>query len=156
MVGDSLAEGTEPHMAGLLAGWKVTTNARRGRPLAEGMRIVESQTLGADAVLAVSLFTNDDPGNVAALRTAVRRSTHKAGCAVWATIVRPPVGGRSYAAANRALEELDAELGARLVVVPWAATVARHPDYLAADGVHATPAGYRARATLYANAARSC
>jgi hypothetical protein len=88
MIGDSLAQGTEPLLPGLLSGWTVRTDARRGRPLAEGMGILRATSLGTDpVVLAFSLFTNDD---------------------------------------------------------------------LAGDGVHATPDGYRARAALYAEAARSC
>ncbi len=109
-------------------------------------------------VLAVSLFTNDDPSAVDALEEAVRTSVDAVapdGCAVWATIVRPPLGGVSYRAANARLLALDAELE-DLVVVPWAEQVAASPDLLAADGVHGTPAGYQARAALYAEAIRSC
>jgi lysophospholipase L1-like esterase len=116
---------------------------------------------GAPGVLAFSLFTNDDPPNVSALETAVRTSLDRAGpngCAVWATIVRPPLNGVSYAAANRRLNQLAADpaLRGRLRVVPWAAAVRANPGWLAGDGVHATPDGYRASAQMYADAARSC
>jgi hypothetical protein len=161
MIGDSLAEGTEPILPGLLPGWSVRSDAKQSRPLSAGMQILAATAVPTPAVLAFSLFTNDDPRNVSALEAAVRASVDRAGrggCAVWATIVRPPLNGVSYAAANRRLEQLASEpgLAGRLKIVPWAATVGANPGWLAPDGVHATPDGYRARAQMYADAARSC
>lgn len=162
MIGDSLAEGTEPILPGLLDDWTVTQDALKGRFLSEGMRILESISLGAErVVLAFSLFTNDDPRNVDALEAAVRESVERAGpggCAVWATISRPPYGGVSYRAANARLEALAYEpgLAGRLLVVPWAQAVASNPSWMSADRVHATPEGYGARARMYADAARAC
>jgi lysophospholipase L1-like esterase len=77
------------------------------------------------------------------------------GCVIWATIVRPPVNGTSYRAANALLTRLAAE-DPRLRVVPWAEQVAANPKLVGSDGVHATPAGYQLRAQLYAQAAQSC
>jgi hypothetical protein len=160
MIGDSLAEGTEPFLAGMLDGWKVTTDARRSRPLAEGMQILDAtQVPSGKVVLAFSLFTNDAPGNVGALESAVRKSVQRAGsggCAVWATIVRPPLGGVSYDGVNARLNALGRELRGRLAIVQWADAVARNPGLVGSDGVHGTSAGYRTRAQLYANAAQSC
>jgi lysophospholipase L1-like esterase len=160
MIGDSLAEGTEPHLAGLLSGWRVTTDARRSRPLAEGMGILQStQIPTGPVVLAFSLFTNDDPNAIAALESAVRTSVQRAGaggCAVWATIARPPFNGVPYDRANARLKALAGELGGRLQVVPWAQAVASSPSLLAGDRVHGTPEGYRVRAQMYAEAARAC
>jgi hypothetical protein len=110
-------------------------------------------------VLAFSLFTNDGPGNLGALEAAVRRSVARqgrTGCAVWATIVRPPLNGVSYAGANRLLASLAREHPGRLILADWARAVASHPEWLAGDGVHATPAGYAGRARLFADAARAC
>ncbi len=160
MIGDSLAEGTEPYLGGLLNGWKISTDARVGRPLAEGMSILGRTKLSGPAVLAFSLFTNDSPRNVPALDAAVRESVRRAGsgCAIWATIVRPPQGGVSYQAANQGLRKLerDASLGGRLLVVPWAETVASNPGLVGSDGVHATQVGYQTRAKLYAQAVSAC
>jgi lysophospholipase L1-like esterase len=108
--------------------------------------------------VAVSLFTNDDPTHTDALQAAVRRSLELAGprgCAIWATIARPPVNGVSYRAANTALERL-ADDDPRLVVVPWAEQTTSDPSLLGPDGVHPTPAGYQLRARLYAEAAQAC
>jgi lysophospholipase L1-like esterase len=160
MIGDSLAQGTEPYLAGQLGGWSVATDARRGRPLAEGMQVLSrTQIPNGPLILAFSLFTNDAPTNVAALESAVRTSVQRAGprgCAVWATIVRPPVGGTSYAAANAKLGQLAGELRGRLLVVPWAQAVASNPSLVGKDGVHASSAGYQERARLYAATARTC
>jgi hypothetical protein len=158
LVGDSLAVGIEGLLPGLLRGWRVASDALKSRPLAAGMGILARTEVPRGAVIAISLFTNDDPTRLGALEAAVRASVRRAapggGCAVWATIARPPFNGRSYAAANALLHRLDAELG-RLVVVPWAERAERS-GWLASDGVHATPAGYRARAGMYAEAAQSC
>jgi hypothetical protein len=156
VVGDSLAIGTQAPLASALAGWSIQTDARIGRPLAEGMGIVRS--LSAAPVLAVSLFTNDGPGSVAALQSAVRETIERQarGCVIWATIVRPPLGGVTYDRANAALERLAADNPRVMRLVPWARKVADHPEWLAPDGVHATPTGYAARAQLYADAARTC
>ena len=161
MIGDSLAEGTEPFLPGLLPGWTVRSDAKRSRPLSTGMQILAATSFRTPVVLAFSLFTNDDPRNVSSLESAVRASLDRAGrggCAVWATIVRPPYGGVSYAGANRRLVQLASApgLAGRLLIVPWAAAVRSNPGWLAPDGVHATPEGYRARAQMYADAARAC
>jgi lysophospholipase L1-like esterase len=111
------------------------------------------------AILAFSLFTNDGPRNTPALQDAVRSTAARAGgCAVWATVVRPPLGGVSYDAANTLLRRLanDPELALGLQLVDWAAEVAQSPSLIARDGVHGTPAGYRALAQLYAQAIASC
>jgi hypothetical protein len=158
MVGDSLSLGTQAPLATQLGGWSVTTDGRTGRPLAEGMRIIRALT-SPPPVLAVSLFTNDGPANVTALESAVRETVSMQsgqGCVVWATIVRPPQGGRSYDAANAALARLAAANPSVMRLVPWAQQVAAHPEWLARDGVHATAAGYTARAQMYASAARTC
>ena len=150
MVGDSLAEGTGPELPDALPGWTIQLDARVGRPLDEGTREVE-RLHPSVSVLAVSLFTNDDPRHVDELTRAVRASLRGQRCVVWATIQRPPVAGVSYAAANRA-----GSYPGRLWVVDWAGAVARHPAWLGPDRVHATPAGWAARARMYAAAARRC
>jgi hypothetical protein len=160
VIGDSLAVGTQAPMAGMLSDWRIRTVARVGRPLEEGMRVFRALS-PAPVVTAFSLFTNDDPGDVSALVRAVRESLdveHGAACSIWATVVRPSVGGRSYSPVNRRLKRLAhrPEMLGRLVIVPWAEKARHHPEWMAGDRVHGTVAGYQARARLYANAVRRC
>ncbi len=158
LIGDSLAVGIEDLLPGLLPGWRISSDALTSRPLATGMAILSRASVARGSVVAMSLFTNDDPARTAELEAAVRTSVRRAGpggCAIWATISRPPFSGRTYAAANALLRRLDAELGPRMTAVPWAETAARN-GWLATDRVHGTPEGYRARARMYAEAARAC
>ena len=158
VIGDSLALGIEQPLRTALQGWSVRVDGRIGRPLAEGMGILGRQT-SPPAILALPLFTNDDPRNTGALEAAVRATaTRPGGCAIWATVVAPPLNGVSYDAANTLLRSLgnDPELALGLQVVDWAAEVAQSPSLLAGDNVHPTPAGYGVMAQLYAAAIRSC
>jgi hypothetical protein len=160
VIGDSLAVGMRPYLAADLSGWSVTIDGRVGRPLAEGMGIVASTAIAdpGRTVLAISLFTNDDPTQTSRLRSAITASLEKVGvqgCVIWATIARPPVGHVSYQAANAIITQAAAD-DDRLRVVAWAAYTAATPGILAADGVHPSPAGYRQRAAMYGQAARSC
>jgi len=158
VIGDSLAVGMADALPEALSGWQVRVDAETSRPLADGMRILGEQRR-APAILAFSLFTNDDPRNARALEGAVRATASRpGGCAVWATIAAPPVRGVGYGAVNDMLRGLasDPALAVSLQIVDWSTAVARSPSLIAGDRVHATPAGYRARARLYAEAIRAC
>jgi hypothetical protein len=160
LIGDSLAVGIRSLLPGLLPGWKVSVDGRVSRPLAEGMSVLGDTPVPADGstVLAVSLFTNDDPTRTSQLQSAVSRTLSRVGpdgCVVWATIARPPLNGVSYDAANSLLRRM-ARGDSRLKLVPWAERTAAQPSLLGPDGVHPTATGYRLRAELYAQAARSC
>jgi hypothetical protein len=114
------------------------------------------------ASFAYSLFTNDDPVRIEQLDAAVRASVAALGphgCAVWATIVRPKVGGRTYGQVNARLRALsvDPALSGRLLIADWARAVSGHRKaWLAKDKIHATAMGYFARAQLYAEALSTC
>jgi hypothetical protein len=103
----------------------------------------------------ISLGTNDDATAVSAFRHDVRAVLRIAGparCVVWLTIVRD---GDAYARFNDALEQ-EARDRETLVVVDWARMVSEHPEWLAADGTHATAVGYERRAEAVATALRRC
>lgn len=166
VIGDSLAMGMAGTLRGLLPDWDIPVDARTGRFIGEGMDVLAETQLptGENAeftILAFSLGTNDGPRNVEALDLAVRESVARLparGCAVWATISRPPMGGVSYRAMNRRLVALaaDPELYGRLLVVNWDQEYRRRKAWRRGDGVHATAEGYAGRAQLYAQAAASC
>ena len=160
LIGDSLAQGTAPFLPGFLPDWRVTVDATRSRFLLEGIAIRETMRKPArrPVVLAFSLFTNDHPSRASELAYWARQSLAglpRGSCVIWSTIVRPRVGGVSYAEANRLLEQAAAE-EPRLLVVPWARAVRNHPRWLRRDRVHATEEGYRARAEMYAALAKTC
>jgi hypothetical protein len=160
LIGDSLAVGIRPLLPALLPGWKLTIDGRVGRPLAEGMNILARTQLPSDGstVLAISLFTNDDPTHLAALGQAVQTTLARVGprgCVIWATIASHPVGGVTYAKANALLDQRAAQ-DPRLQLVPWARAVQQDPGLLGPDHVHPTPQGYQLRAELYAQAAERC
>jgi lysophospholipase L1-like esterase len=157
VVGDSLAEGTEAPLAGLLPDWHIRTSAYTGRHTDDGVAEI-LRTSKLPPVLVVSLGTNDDPSAVSSFEgsaEAVLRAAGQGRCVIWANIVRPPYDGVSYAGYNRALAQLAAS-NPNLTVVDWVGIVRSDPGILASDGVHATPSGYQARAQAIAQAMRGC
>jgi len=156
-VGDSLGEGTKPYLPGALGGWKVSQSVATSRFLPEGVSIVRSRG-GLPAVIVFALGTNDDPHNVSGFRNAVESVLSVAGktrCVVVPNIVRPPVGGASYAGYNRALADL-ANHRDNLRVADWVGLVSRNRGWLAADGSHVNATGYQARARLIAHQVERC
>ena len=164
MIGDSLAVGTKPFLndawrsAQHASGRKgsASSNALGGRTLAQGMHEYNAMK-HKPKVMAMGLFTNDDPGDVAKLRAAVKKTIADArkrgGRVVWATIARPPYGGTSYDAANRMLRELAEQNQDVMGLADWAREVHKRPSLLDQDHIHATSSGYKVRARLYAQAA---
>jgi hypothetical protein len=155
-IGDSLAVGTAPDLPALLPDWNIEVDAAGARITGTSMQIFRSHTDPVD-VVAFSAFTADPPQDVATLEASVRESVERvyAKCVIWATIHAPPRDGQSFDAANAKLYELAAAYPGKLLIVPWAETVAERPELLA-DGVHGTPEGFEVRARLYADAARRC
>ncbi len=155
LVGDSLNVGIEPYIGAALPGWKVVTNDRVGRATSEGIAELEAGRPTLSNFVVVSLGTNDPPGDVTGFRRNVRRALALVGpnrCVVWATIWRD---GAPNDAFNDVLREA-AAANRRLTLVEWAEMVERHPELLAADGLHGNEDGYRERARAVATAARSC
>jgi hypothetical protein len=155
--GDSLAVGTSPYLPEALPGWRIRTSAAVGRRSDEGLDVLREARRLAPYV-GVSLGTNDDPRIPQAFEDTIDEAMRIAGperCVIWADIVRPAVAGVSYRAMNAVLRR-EARGRENLEVVGWARMVRRHPEWLAADGVHASAAGYRARARAYGRATRRC
>jgi hypothetical protein len=156
-VGDSLGEGTQPYLPGALPGWKVSQSVSVSRFLGDGVSIVRNRGSLPGAVV-FALGTNDDPHNVGSFSGAIQSVLDIAGktrCVVVPNIVRPPVGGASYAGFNNALAAL-ARHHDNLRVVDWAGLVAANRGWLAADGVHVNATGYMARARAIAKQVENC
>jgi lysophospholipase L1-like esterase len=153
-VGDSLSVGAAPYLQRELDGFRIRSSHRVGLRSPEVARRVVRARAQLPAVLVVSAGTNDDPRELPVFSRALSTVLGTAGerrCVVWPTIVRPPVGGATYVGLNLALARA-AKRHPNLVLVDWAGLVKRHPRLLRADGVHATSAGYRARAAAIARA----
>lgn len=156
--GDSLAEGTAPYLPSLLPHWSLRQSYAVSRHVAEGVALLRAEAPRLEQVVVISLGTNDDPRQVSEFKTGLRQILAIAGparCVVWTNIVRPPAAGASYDGYNRALAAA-AATHRNLLIVDWHALVAGHPVWLRADGVHATAAGYKARATAIAAAVEKC
>jgi hypothetical protein len=156
-VGDSLGEGTKPYLPRALPGWKVSQSVSTSRFLDEGVAIVRSRS-SLPAVIVFALGTNNDPHQVSLFRgsvEAVLQTVGRTRCVVVPNIVRPPVGGASYAGFNRALDDL-AGRHRNLRIADWAGLISRNRGWLASDGSHVTATGYQARARLIAKQVERC
>jgi len=156
--GDSLAEGTRSYIPRELPSWRVRQSTRVSRHAYEGADVMRRLGRKLPRVIHVSLGTNDDPNDVEGFRAAIGEVMEVAGarrCVVWANIVRPPYLHVSYRGYNRALAR-EAERRDNLRVVNWVRMVRNHREWLAADGVHVSAEGYRARAKAVAKAVRAC
>jgi lysophospholipase L1-like esterase len=155
VVGDSLTQGSATDLPARLRarGYEPTVDAALGRHTDAGVRLVREQGSGLAGTVVVALGTNDEPAPTR-FRGQVEQVLAAAGpsrCVVWVNLVRP--GG--WDALNTVLTDVAARQG-RLRLVDWRGLVAAHPEWLAADGVHATTAGYRARAEAVTAAVAGC
>lgn len=157
IVGDSLSEGTKPYLPAALPGWRVEQSVATSRHAPEGVAILRRRGSLPGAVI-FALGTNDDPHGVTAFHDALEAARSIAGnrrCVVVPNIVRPPVGGASYAGLNQAIADLD-HREKNFREVDWAKLVSRHRGWLADDGAHVTAEGYQARAQAIAKQVERC
>jgi lysophospholipase L1-like esterase len=155
--GDSLAVGTQLYLGDYLGGWQVRAETAISRHAADVPVALRSLGPALPHVVVVSAGTNDDPGTVSRFARMVRETVAVAGssrCVIWATIVRPPYEGVSYAGYNHALETI-ARHHPTLHVLDWAAMAQAHPGWFGSDEVHPSMTGYRARAAATARLIRT-
>jgi len=155
LVGDSLNVGVEQYLRNELPGWQIDADDEVGRSTAVGLERLHAAGTGLAPYVVVSLGTNDPSQGVDAFRADVAEALRLAGgsrCVVWVAIRRD---GDAYEAFNAVLRGI-AGAARNLRVVDWPALVEEHPEYVASDGVHATPDGYRVRARAIADALRGC
>jgi lysophospholipase L1-like esterase len=153
-LGDSLSVGTDPYLRLRLRAYRIERHYDVGLHAYDAATIIAGMERSLPAVLVVSAGTNDDPRIVSTFERAVSTVVATAGrtrCVVWPTIARPPAVGKSYDGLNRTLVR-SAARHPNLVLVGWAWRVRLHPRWLAADGVHVSTEGYRARAAAIADA----
>jgi hypothetical protein len=158
VVGDSLAVGTKPYLPRFLHGWRIGSSVSISKHAPEGASELARRGHSLPPVVVASLGTNDDPHATGSFEAAVRKSlraTGKRGCIVWPNIVRPAVGGATYAGYNNLLDRI-ARRNDRLRVVNWAAMAAHNRAWFGDDGVHPNATGYMARARAIAKQVRRC
>ena len=158
VVGDSLAVGTKPYLGRFLHGWRVRSSVSISKHAPEGASELARRGHSLPPVVVASLGTNDDPHATGSFEAAVRKSLRAAGnrgCIVWPNIVRPAVGGASYAGYNNVLDRI-AKRNDHLRVVDWAAMVSHNRGWIGDDGVHPDATGYMARARAIAKQVRRC
>jgi lysophospholipase L1-like esterase len=154
LIGDSLNLGVEPYLEAELSGWSIDTDDVVGRSTETGVDHLREKGAALGRYVIISLGTNDPSAAVDAFRANVADVMQRARgrCVVWATIHRD---GDAYAPFNDVLRtEADANRNLRLV--EWTSMLDTHPEWLAADGIHATADGYHARATAIVSAMRGC
>jgi len=154
VVGDSLAVGTEPFLAPLVAPRRVAWEARSGRTTPEGLLALRAGLARVTPqTVVISLGTNDgpDPARFANRISRVLAAVPLSACVVWATVIRPPRKG-PYHALNSVLRRT-ARSDPRVVLVDWARAVASGRVALP-DGVHPDRSGFRYRSRLLAAAVR--
>jgi hypothetical protein len=158
VVGDSLAVGTRPYIRRYLRGWRVHQRTSISMQVTEGPHILHGYGRHLPRVVFVNLGTNGGPRDGGTFVTAIRRTMRIAGpkrCVVWASIVRPRVGGASYQGLNRLLAH-QARHRRNLIMFRWVRLAHRHRSWFGPDGVHPTATGYQVRAKAMARDIRSC
>jgi lysophospholipase L1-like esterase len=155
--GDSLAVGTQIFLDDYLRGWRISSDTEISKHATEVPSDLRRFGSALPRVIVVSAGTNDDPGAVSRFARTVRETVAVAGrsrCVIWATVVRPPYEGVSYAGYNGVLRALDRR-SKTLHVLDWAAMASAHPWWFGSDGVHPSATGYRARAQATAALVRA-
>jgi lysophospholipase L1-like esterase len=158
VVGDSLTVGTRPYLHHWLGRWHIHTVVSISKQVTEGPGTLRAFGRRLPRVIFVNLGTNGDPRAVSLFRRQIRRTMRIAGprrCVVWASIVRPPVAGRSYHDLNRVLAS-EASKRRNLMLFRWARLARRHPGWFGPDHVHVTASAYKVRARAMARTIRRC
>jgi hypothetical protein len=145
MFGDSVMLGARDELLARFAGAPVTVDAVESRSIIGALGVMQAaQPLGDVVVLDLGYNDSDDP--------AVFRTRIDAAMAVLAAVPRVVWLNQKEFTPQRAgmNAELDAARAryANLDVVDWNAEVAAHPEDVTGDGIHLTPAGQVAMATL--------
>jgi lysophospholipase L1-like esterase len=158
VVGDSLTVGTRPYLHHWLGRWHIHTVVSISKQVTEGPPTLRAFGSRLPRVIFVNLGTNGDPRAVSLFRRQIVRTMHIAGrrrCVVWASIVRPPVAGRSYHDLNLTLAD-EARRRRNLMLFRWAKLARRHPSWFGPDHVHVTASAYNIRARAMARMIRRC
>lgn len=156
VVGDSLTVGTEPFLAADVRhrGWRLAgVDARIGRPVAEGLQILNARKASLPHTVVIALGTNDlgaDRATVAKWLESARAILAQRRI-IWVNLclaadLAPWLG--AYRSINATLEAVAPHYG--IDVANWCAYAHAHGLTPGPDHIHYTLAGYRQRAWFYA------
>jgi lysophospholipase L1-like esterase len=147
VVGDSLSVGVEPYLPSLLPGRPLRFDAVVGRTTAQGIASVAAHPDELAPTVVVGLGTNDDPvAGDFAQHVDQMMALLGSRQVLWVNLARS-----GYGSLNAVLAAATSHYP-NLQLVDWATAYAAHPKDQAADGIHATDAGYQLRAEIIANA----
>jgi hypothetical protein len=157
VVGDSLAEGTMYYLPSILKGHQLTSRYHIGYALRNALPWLEQTASALPPIVVVNLGNNDAP-MPSILGPEIRKTLDVLGdrCVIWPTIqARGSYDGYPWASFNQVLH---AETATRpnVHVLDWVGVVAKHPEWLASDGIHVSGVGYQTRARLVAAAIDDC
>ena len=157
VVGDSLSVGTTPYLRQQLTGDSITLDGRVGRPSPEAVSVLRSKLTDNYGTVVWDAGVNDGPSNPSLLARDLAAVGNLVGdrCLVIATVSRPPVGGVGPEGLNKAVRSF-ANSHSNVQLVDWRSFAVENKSLISRDGVHPRPAGYQARATLFADAIDSC
>lgn len=158
VVGDSLTVGAEPWLSSSLRGqgWSLDgVDARVGRGVDEGLRILRDRAASLPATVVVALGTNDFWAEPAAVHGWLRTARAIVGQRrlVWVNLCLDDATAPRLAPfhrVNAALAQFAAGYGVH--VADWCSFARRHGIVPGPDGIHYGPAAYRQRAAFYAAA----
>lgn len=151
VVGDSHQVETGKYLERWL-GDQVRVFARRGRPSAEGVRVLRKRLREQYGVVVFDLGSNDykvGPDGLARSMRRARRLITPRRCMVIATL--PPDRRVRLDAVIRRFAERR-----HVVLFDWQRVVGRRRGLLSNDGLHATSYGYRVRARKLIRVIRTC
>jgi hypothetical protein len=151
VVGDSHQVETGKHLERRL-GDRVRVFARRGRPSAEGVRVLRKRMRERYGVVVFDLGSNDyrvGPDGLARSLRRARRLITPRRCMVIATL--PPERRVRLDDVIRRFAERRS-----VVLFDWQRVVKRRAELLSEDRLHATPYGYRVRARKLIRVIRGC
>jgi hypothetical protein len=157
VVGDSLAELTDPYLGHLLPGVPLTLNAVGGSNSFQIFDLFQESYEPSDSVIVFDAGTNDDPHYPQILAENLAKVAQTVGnrCLVVPTIHGFTVSGVDNAGKNRVVAEFAASRPGTQTP-DWAGFVHTHPQLMQSDNLHPIEAGSEARARLIAAGIDRC
>jgi GDSL-like Lipase/Acylhydrolase family len=157
VVGDSLTVGIQDTLPrdARDRGFTVQIDAKKGREIPEGVKVIEKLVPGKDMVV-IALGTNDARGSLDAKAASllIEQALDAVGTTLpvlWVNVYRDPKteAGRAAQRFNAALEA-ERATHPNLTVADWATAMNGNTKIMSSDGIHLSDDGYKQRSTWVA------